>query len=145
MTDERGVLRALPVTRRGSVAVARACKRPLCGQQIDRPVGRSRPRDFCSDACRILYHQERKQVRSALLEAQRLAAQYEVEVAGDQTGRVQPSPAYLGAQLNLPPPGEVVLGLIAQALDQIRLDLQDGVQVRRGRVYVAVGSGKTAR
>jgi hypothetical protein len=139
VTNKGGVLRALPVVRPGRGSVRRVCKRPLCAREIDQPTGRSRPRDFCSDTCRVLYHQERKQVRGALLEAQRLADQYEVEALGDQT---PPTAVYLGGQLGLPAPEEVVLGLIAQALDQIRIDIQDGSRLEVEEVILRLTQAK---
>src|SRR5436305_11156140 len=74
-------LRALPTTQTDRDDVRRVCKRPPCGRVVVAPSGRSRPREFCSDTCRLMYQRERKKVASALIEAQRLAVQYEVDTA----------------------------------------------------------------
>src|SRR5690349_17337958 len=73
-------LKVLPGPGPADIAPPLACKRPLCGREVEQPSGRSRPREFCTDACRVRYQRERDLARGALLEARRVAAQYEVDV-----------------------------------------------------------------
>lgn len=130
MAERQATVRLLPVPEPSVGTVRRACKRPRCGSEIGPPAGRSRPRDFCSDNCRVLYQRERDQARSNLLEARRLAAQYEIDdtaPAGDspqQRGPAEP-PASPGG---LPPAmaSYLAIALIAQALESIRVDIRDG-------------------
>lgn len=137
-------LRALPTSRTDSEDVPRACKRPLCGRVVAQPSGRSRPRDFCSDTCRLTYRRERNKVASALLEAQRLAVQYGVDTGEYRTRAPgvprestanQEYPTRAAGVLRestasqLPSPAEVALALIAQCLESVRIDLQDGMQL----------------
>lgn len=80
MSNERGRLRAVPSVL-GDARLPtpqRACKRPLCGNVVSPPSGRSRPPVFCSANCRRKYSSEKAAARAAFLEAKRLAAQYDI-------------------------------------------------------------------
>jgi hypothetical protein len=142
----QAVVRLLPIPQPGTGILRRACKRPRCSNEIDPPAGRSRPREFCSDACRSVYHRERNQARNTLLEARRLAEQYEI----DETAVTEPAPH--AAELpERPPglpslasvrPGHLALSLIAQALESIRVDLQDGVPLDLEGVLVRISTAK---
>jgi hypothetical protein len=121
-------LKVLPGPGPADSAPPLACKRPLCGQEVEQPSGRSRPREFCTDACRIRYQRERDLARTALLEARRVAAQYEVDLPTSlrsdpvrpQTSARSPAGPALSASYQ-------ALSLIAQVLESIRTDLDDGV------------------
>ena len=71
--------------------LARVCKRPSCGNQVPQANGRSRPALFCGDSCRAGYTRERAAARAQLLEAQRLADQYEIRL-DQQTRTRTPDP-----------------------------------------------------
>lgn len=126
--ERQTTIRLLPTRQPDPGVLRRACKRPRCGNEIDPPVGRSRPREFCSDECRTLYQRERDQARNVLLEARRLALQYDI----DETVTAEPSTHGTGSpegpsSSTGPSPSHLALSLVAQALESIRLDLQDGV------------------
>lgn len=136
----------LPIPQPGTGALRRSCKRPRCGNEIDPPAGRSRPREFCSDACRNRYHRERDQARGTLLEARRLAAEYEI----DQTVTKEPAPHALELSehpastpsLTSVRPGHLALSLIAQALESIRVDLRDGIPLDLEGVLARITTAK---
>jgi predicted nucleic acid-binding Zn ribbon protein len=126
--ERQTTIRLLPTRQPDPGVLRRACKRPRCGNEIDPPAGRSRPREFCSDECRNLYQRERDQARNVLLEARRLAFQYEI----DETATGEPSTHGTGSPERPssspgPSPSHLALSLVAQALESIRVDLQDGV------------------
>lgn len=124
MPERQPTVRLLPTRQTGTGPLRRACRRPLCGNEIDPPSGRSRPREFCDDACRDLYQRERAQARTTLLEAQRLARQYEI----DDDHRPQPVPPRSRPDPSQTPPASyLALALIAQALESIHIDIQDGL------------------
>lgn len=132
MAERQTTVRLLPTRQPGPGILRRACKRPRCGNEIDLPTGRSRPREFCSDDCRNLYQRERDQARSNLLEARRLALQYEI----DDTAAAEDSPQRELAERPANPrdlpaatASYLALALVAQALEAIRVDLQDGEPV----------------
>lgn len=133
MAEGQAAVRLLPIRQPGLDTLRRACKRPRCGNEIDPPVGRSRPRDFCSDNCRTLYQRERDQARNILHEARRLAVQYEIDdTAAAEGSTQQQGPAELPANPGSLPPAtasHIALALIAQALESIRVDIQDGEPV----------------
>jgi hypothetical protein len=144
----QATVRLLPTSQPDTGALRRTCKRTRCGNEIDLPAGRSRPRQFCSDACRVLYHRERDQARSALLEARRLAAEYEI----DETGMTVPVPHALELPerpASLPSlasvgPGYLALSLIAQALESIRVDIRDGIPLDFEGVLARITAAKEA-
>lgn len=126
--ERQTTIRLLPTRQPDPGVLRRACKRPRCGNEIDPPAGRSRPREFCSDVCRNLYQRERDQARNVLMEARRLALQYEIDetaVAGSSAHGTD-SPERLVSSTG-PSPSHLALSLVAQALESIRVDLQDGV------------------
>jgi predicted nucleic acid-binding Zn ribbon protein len=128
LPERQTTLRVLPTRQPDPAVLRRACKRPRCGNEIDRPAGRSRPREFCSDECRNLYQRERDQARNVLFEARRLALQYEI----DETAAAESSLHGTGSPERVPnstgpSPSHLALSLVAQALESIRVDLQDGV------------------
>lgn len=143
--ERQATVRLLPIPQPGTGVVRRTCKRPRCCNEIDPPAGRSRPREFCSDACRNLYHRERAQARNTLLEARRLAAEYKI----DET---VPEPAPRGLEvsehtsslssLESVRPGHLALSLIAQALESIRVDLQDGTPLDLEGVLARITTAK---
>ena len=103
------------------------------------------PRDFCSDNCRTLYQRERDQARNNLLEARRPAMQYEI----DDTAATELSPRQRGPELSatpgsLPSPtaSYLALALIAQALESIRVDMQDGEPVGVEEVLARITQAK---
>lgn len=136
MAEQRTTLRLLPTGQDVPGDLRRACKRPLCGNEIDPPDGRSRPRVFCSANCQKLYQREREQARSNLLEARRLALQYEIDPT-DNTDPVEGSSLHRGqvdqpeesGRLPVTVASYLALSLVAQALEEIRVDLQDGESV----------------
>jgi hypothetical protein len=113
-------LKVLPGPSPADDAPPLACKRPLCGRAVEQPSGRSRPREFCSDACRVRYQRERDLARAALSDAQRVAAQYG---AGAPPGP-RTNPSTLESEFSA---SYQALSLIAQALESARNDLDDGV------------------
>jgi len=122
--ERQPTVRLLPTRQTGTGPLRRACRRPFCGNEIDPPSGRSRPREFCGDACRDLYQRERAQARTTLLEAQRLARQYEI----DDDHRPQPVPPRSRTDpCQTAPASYLALALIAQALESIHVDIQDGL------------------
>jgi hypothetical protein len=124
MPQHQPAVLLVPARQTGTGPLRRACRRPRCGNDIDPPSGRSRPRAFCSDACRDLYHHEQSQARTTLLEAQRLARQYGIV----EDPPPQPDPARsLGDPFHAAPASYLALALIAQALESIRTDMQDGL------------------
>lgn len=130
MTRGSAKLKVLPGPGRAESAPALACKRPLCGREVEQPSGRSRPREFCSAGCRVLYQRERDLARAALLEARRVAAQYEVDLP------TSPRPDPVRPQASAPSPAGPALSasyqalsLIAQVMESIRSDLDDGVRL----------------
>jgi hypothetical protein len=133
VAEEQTTLRLLPTGQDFAGELRRACKRPLCGNEVDLPDGRSRPRVFCTPDCRNLYQRERDQARSNLLEARRLALQYEiddtdpVEVSSQHRQQVD-QPEESGG-LPAARASYLALSLVAQALEEIRVDLQDGERV----------------
>lgn len=126
--ERQTMIRLLPTRQPDSGVLRRACKRPRCGNEIDPPAGRSRPREFCSDVCRNLYQRERDQARNVLMEARRLALQYEIDetAAAESSAHGTDSPERLVSSTG-PSPSHLALSLVAQALESIRVDLQDGV------------------
>jgi hypothetical protein len=121
-------LKVLPSSGLAGHAPPLACKRPLCGRTVEQPLGRSRPREFCTDACRVRYQRERGLARAALVDAQRVAAQYEVAApASPGTGSGQ----HRISEPRAPDPelsaSYQALSLIAQVLESVRNDLDDGV------------------
>lgn len=126
--ERQTTIRLLPTRQPDPGVLRRACKRPRCGNEIDPPAGRSRPREFCSDECRNRYQRERDLARNVLLEARRLALQYEI----DETATAEPS-TYGAGSPDRPSSStgssssHLALSLVAQALESIRVDLQDGV------------------
>ena len=131
--ERQTTVRLLPTQQPDPGILRRACKRPRCGNEIDQPTGRSRPREFCSGNCRNLYQRERDQARNIFLEARRLAVQYEI----DDTAVAEASPQQRGSAerltdlpgLPVPIASYLALSLVAQALEAIRVDLQDGEPV----------------
>jgi predicted nucleic acid-binding Zn ribbon protein len=121
-------VRLLPTRQSDPGVLRRACKRPRCGNEIWPPAGRSRPREFCSDECRNLYQRERDQARNTLMEARRLALQYEID---ETTANEPPTQGVVLAKRSSvstgPSPSHLALSLVAQALESIRIDLRDGV------------------
>jgi hypothetical protein len=135
MPERSAAVRLLPTRQPGPGTLRRACKRPLCGNEVDQPSGRSRPREFCSDGCRTLYQRERSQAKAMLMEAWRVATQYDIE---DATPTDAPLPS-VGSHDQLPrtsspSPSHLALSLIAQALEEIRVDLRDGVPLNLAAV-----------
>jgi hypothetical protein len=144
VTERQAAVRLLKVPQADPGALRRACKRPLCGNEIDPPVGRSRPREFCSDSCRALYQRERDQARSGLLEARRLAAQYEVDdTAGDSPRRRKAGerPADRDG-LSAATASYLALALVAQALESARVDMRDGTLVAADEVLARITRAK---
>jgi predicted nucleic acid-binding Zn ribbon protein len=141
--ERQTTIRLLPTRQPDLGVLRRACKRPRCGNEIDPPVGRSRPREFCSDECRNLYQRERDQARNVLLEARRLALQYEI----DETETAEPSAHGTGlpdrpSSSKGPSSSHLALSLVAQALESIRVDLQDGVTLDLEEVLVRMTRAK---
>jgi hypothetical protein len=146
MPGRQATVRLLPIPQPGTGVLRRTCKRPRCGNEIDPHAGRSRPREFCSDACRNLYHRERAQARHILLEARRPAAEYKIDEA------IMPEPAPRALELSehtlgLPSlasvqPGYLALSLITQTLESIRVELQDGLQLDLEEVLARVTTAK---
>jgi hypothetical protein len=130
VAERQTTVRLLPTRQPGPATLRRACKRPLCGNEVGLPTGRSRPREFCSDDCRNLYQRERDQARNQLLEARRLAQQYELDDVAAAEG--SPQPRGVAEQPANPHSGPVAtasylaLALVAQALEGIRVDMLDG-------------------
>ena len=143
LPERHTTIRLLPTRRPDLGVLRRACKRPQCGNEIDPPAGRSRPREFCGDQCRSLYQRERDQARNVLLEARRLALQYEV----DEPTITQP-PAHGAGSPERPPistgtaPSHLALSLIAQTLESIRVDLRDGVPLDLEEVLARITEAK---
>ena len=146
MTRGSAKLRVLPGPGPADIAPPPlACKRPLCGQEVEQPPGRSRPREFCEDTCRVLYKRERGLARAALLEARRVAAQYEVDVPtglGADPDRSR-TPAH-GSASPVLSASYLALSLIAQALESTRLDLNDGVPLTAEAVVSRLMEAKLA-
>lgn len=146
MAERPATVRLLPTRQADPGIVRRACKRPRCGNEVSPPTGRSRPRVFCSDNCRNLYQRERDQARNILFEARRLAIQYEIEDAAtaadppQRVGWAEP-PASLPASPALTA-SHLALSLIAQALESIRVDLQDGEQLGLEEALARIISAK---
>lgn len=128
MTRGSAKLKILPGPSQVDGTLALACKRPLCGRAVQQPSGRSRPREFCSDPCRIRYQRERDLARAALLDAQRVAAQYEVGAKPSPRAKSRlhqtSDPNALDPELST---SFQALSLIAQVLESVRNDLDDGV------------------
>jgi len=133
MAERLADIKLLPVRQPSLGTLHRACKRPRCSNEIDPPAGRSRPREFCSNACRTLYQRERDQARAGLLEAHRLAAQYEVDdTAEDAVAACHDGPEQSAVEAgDVPPAGAsyLALALVAQVLESIRVEIQDGQPV----------------
>jgi hypothetical protein len=133
MAERLADIKLLPVRQPSLGTLRRACKRPRCGNEIEPPAGRSRPREFCSDSCRNLYQRERDQVRNSLLEARRLAAQYEIDdIAPTAASAHQHGPVESPASPEGVPPAAasyLALALVAQVLESIRVEMQDGQPV----------------
>jgi hypothetical protein len=147
VAERQATVKLLPVPQPSLGTLRRACKRPRCGNEIDPPEGRSRPRDFCSDSCRTLYQRERDQARNNLLEARRLAVQYEIDdsAAAEGSTRQGRPPAELPADPGSLPSAtasHLALALIAQALESIRVDMQDGEPVGLEEVLARITQAK---
>ncbi len=130
MAERLADIRLLPARQPSLGTLHRACKRPRCSNEIEPPAGRSRPREFCSNACRTLYQRERDQARAHLLEAHRIAAQYEVDdTAGVAAAAPEDQPQQTAADAGDMPPATasyLALALVAQTLESIRVEMQDG-------------------
>lgn len=146
MAERQTTVRLLPTPKPDPGVVRRACKRPRCSNELDPPTGRSRPREFCSAGCRLRYQRERDQVRSNLLEAQRIALQYEIEGAAameaspkreERAEHPASSAAVPSAQASY-----LALSLLAQALEAITLDLADGVPLDLEEVLTRITRAK---
>jgi len=144
--QQQAPLRLLPTGQDVAGELRRACKRPRCGQEVDPPDGRSRPRVFCSANCRNLYQRERDQARSNLLEARRIALQYEIddtdlaEVSSQHRGQGDQPETSVGVPAVTA--SYLALSLVAQALEEIRVDLQDGESVGLGEVVARISRAK---
>jgi hypothetical protein len=93
-----------------------------------------------------LYHREREQARSALLEARRLAAEYKIDVtavaeASPHAPKPSEHPPSLPSLASVPP-GHLALSLIAQALESIRLDMRDGIPLELEEVLSRITTAK---
>jgi hypothetical protein len=145
-TERQAAIRLLSARQAGPGTLRRACKRPRCGNEIDPPAGRSRPREFCSDTCRHLYQRERDQARNNLLEARRLAAQYEVDdtaaAGGSPRQRTPAGPPAVPGGLPAAAASYLALALVAQALESIRADLRGGTPVGPDEVLARVTRAK---
>lgn len=146
MAERQTTVRLLPTPQPSPPTLRRACKRPRCGNEVDPPTGRSRPREFCSDDCRNLYQRERDQARNNLLEARRLAAQYEIddtsaaEGSTQQRGPTEPSANPSG--LASATASYLALALVAQALETIRVDMQYGEPIGLEEVLARITQAK---
>ena len=144
--QQQAPLRLLPTGQDVAGELRRACKRPRCGQEVDPPDGRSRPRVFCSANCRNLYQRERDQAKNQLLEARRLAQQYELDDTAAAEGSLQQrGPAEQPANPRSLPAATasyLALALVAQALEGIRVDLQDGEPVGLGEALARITRAK---
>jgi hypothetical protein len=133
MAERLADIRLLPARQPSLGTLHRACKRPRCSNEIEPPEGRSRPREFCSNACRTLYQRERDQARAHLLEAHRIAAQYEVDdTAADTAAAAHDRPPQASADAGDMPPATasyLALALVAQTLESLKVEIQDGLQV----------------
>ena len=101
------------------LVVARSCKRPRCPQEVPPPTGRTRPPLFCSDTCRTLYARERAASHAQLLEARRIAAQYEIL---DLESPTQANPKM--SETDSSAVTEVILGLISNSIDRLSDELE---------------------
>jgi predicted nucleic acid-binding Zn ribbon protein len=146
VTERQATVRLLPARQSDPDALRRACKRPRCGNEIDPPAGRSRPREFCSDSCRNLYQREREQARNNLLEARRLAAQYEIDdtaaAEGPPRQREPAEPPQDPGGLPLAAASYLALALVAQALESIRVDMQGGKPAGPDEVLARITQAK---
>lgn len=130
MAGSSAKLKVLPDPGLADSAPPLACKRPLCGRGVQQPSGRSRPREFCSATCRVRYQRERDLAKTALLEARRIAAQYEVDVPTSlKPGPVRPQTSAPSPAVPALSASYQALSLIAQVLESIRTDLDDGVRL----------------
>jgi hypothetical protein len=138
-------LRVLPGTTSVDSAPPLACKRPLCGREVEQHPGRSRPREFCTDACRVRYQRERDLARAALLDAQRIAAQYDVDVSAGRRPDRAPPPVSADSSVGpMPSESYLALSLIAQALESIRADVDDGMPLTIEAVVSRLTDAKLA-
>jgi hypothetical protein len=92
-----------------------------------------------------MYQRERDQARNNLLEARRLAMQYEI----DDTARTEASPRRRGPEFPANPgslpsatASYLALALIAQALESIRVDMQYGEPVGVEEVLARISQAK---
>jgi len=116
---------------------ARVCKRPRCGNDVTPPAGRSRPALFCGERCRRAYAREKAAARAALLEAQRLAIQYEVDSPVQQRARRGSSRAPDHSQASA-----AALGIMGHALDHVAADLDAGAALSARTVVSRLRSAK---
>lgn len=145
MPEESAVLKVLPGRRRSddNEPIGLACKRPLCDREVAQPAGRSRPRKFCSDTCRRLYHRERQKAQVGLYEAQRIADQYGLTITPHASGTSKSAVSQRPTAGGLPNSAQLALSLIAQELETIRVDLDDGVLLTALDVYDRLADAKT--
>lgn len=139
MPEGSRVLKMVPMRGRadGTEPIGLPCTRPLCDQEVIQPTGRSRPRKFCSDTCRRLYHRDRRKAQVGLYEAQRIAELYGLAITPLAADR---SKLTTGTR---PSSAQMALALIAQELETIRVDLEDGVLLTALDVYDRLVDAKT--
>lgn len=57
------------------------CARPNCRARFERLVGPGRPKDYCSDDCRLAAHDEQRTLRSRLAHYEGVAEQIRTDIA----------------------------------------------------------------
>lgn len=57
------------------------CARPKCRAKFERPVGPGRPKDYCSDECRLIARDEQRTLRSRLAHYEGVTEQIRVDIA----------------------------------------------------------------
>lgn len=57
------------------------CARPKCRKRIERPAGPGRPKDYCSDECRLTARDEQRVLRSRLAHYESVIDQIRTDIA----------------------------------------------------------------
>jgi hypothetical protein len=142
VAERQAIVKLLPTGEPGPSILRRTCRRPRCGNEIDPPVGRSRPREFCSKDCQTRYKRERVQAKNTLLEAQRLACEYGIDVVVVREPPSQPDEAHNRTPSPPVSASYLALSLVAQALESIRVEIREGIMLSRDEVLARITTAK---
>lgn len=74
-----------PVRQTGSLSAGELlvayCARPKCRTKFERPSGPGRPKDYCSDECRLAARDEQRALRSRLAHFESVVEQIRIDIA----------------------------------------------------------------